>query len=137
MRFGPVPAFPRAPFAGFSSAGETQRPENQTAPVTDGVGKDSVPFEQLAALLNAQAHGASHWTAVAIKIAKDSTMRSFRQQVWAGTTPKTFLGAQAKKKWGRSSPSRAQAAPKTDSAPYRTFSILSDLPNRLGEREGD
>jgi hypothetical protein len=64
-------------------------------------------------------------------------MLTFRLRVWAGTTPKTPLGAQATKKWGRSRPSRAHAAPKTDSALRRTFLFLSDLPNRLGERDGD
>ena len=64
-------------------------------------------------------------------------MRTVGDSVWAGTTPKTFLGAQAEKKGGRSSPSRAHAAPKTESALHRVFSFLSDLQNRLGERDGD
>jgi len=99
-----APAFAAAPFSGFPLARETHWPENKTAAVTNGVGEGAVLFEELAALLNAEAHGASTEETLAIKLQSDSSMISFRPRVWAGTTPKTLLGARATKKRGRSSP---------------------------------
>ena len=52
-----APAFAAAPFAGFTLARETHRPENQTAPITNRVGEGAVFLEKLAALLNSQVHG--------------------------------------------------------------------------------
>lgn len=48
-------------------------------------------------------------------------MRAVGDSVWAGTTPKTFLGAQAEKKGGRSSPTRVHAAPKSSALSWSSF----------------
>ena len=81
-----TPAFSTAPFAEFSLARETHRSENQTALVTGRFRAGAILLEQAAALLNAQAHRTSPRRSVAVKIAGNSRVLTFRVQVWAGTT---------------------------------------------------
>jgi hypothetical protein len=48
-----APAFSAAPLAGLTLARETHRSENQTASITNRIGKSAVLIEKVAALLNA------------------------------------------------------------------------------------